>query len=87
MSARRTVDDDDQWVPFLEVCRDHPRRPRGRLVGVFARPVVKAVAILFAVVFFSLSIYLVCVLMDTGRDWLLRQLIRNLIRDMVEAGL
>jgi hypothetical protein len=63
MSARGTVDDDDQWVPFLEVYRDHPRRPRGRLAGMFTKPVVKAVAILFAVVFFSLSIYLVCVLM------------------------
>jgi hypothetical protein len=63
MSARRTAHDDDQWVPFLEVYRGDPRRPRGRLAGMFAKPVVKAVAILFAVVFFSLSIYLVFVLM------------------------
>ena len=63
MSVRQTHDD-DQWVPFLEVYRGDPRRPRGRVAGVFAKPVVKAVAILFAVGVFSLSIYLVCVLMS-----------------------
>ena len=63
MSARRTEDHDDQWVPFLEVYRGNPRRPRGRLLGVFPKPVVKAAAILFAVAVIFLSIYLVCVLM------------------------
>ena len=63
MSARRTVDDDDQWVPFLEVYRGDPPGHSGRRAGVFPKPVVTVAAILLPVAVIGLVTYLLAMLL------------------------
>jgi hypothetical protein len=63
MSARRTADDDDQWVPFLEVYRGDPPGSRGQRAGVFPKPVVIVAAILLPVAVIGLVTYLLAMLL------------------------
>ena len=62
MSARRTVDDHDQWVPFLEAYRGDPPGACGRRAGVLPRPVTTTAAVVYAVVVIAFIGYLLSML-------------------------
>ena len=66
MSAGKSSEHDDQWVPFLEVYRGDPPGSRGRLAGVLPKRAVIVAAILLPVAIIALLSCLLIVFLSSA---------------------